>query len=686
VSFARAHWSKAVVFAVPLLLALTSSSWLTNSIGDSDQWFYNGYFKLLRSFAADRAAWGAPAYFETRLPIIVPGAIVHGLLPDAAARIVLNICILHGIVALSFWYVVRAHLSALAATAATIMLVTDVFYLRTIGWDYVDNAVLAYQALTFALLTSAAGRADPRLRLAAAGFAATSMLTVHLGSALMLPIFGIYAVYVLEPRMRLLRLIGWGAVGGAACLVVYGLISTLALHGPFAFWLLQLKSGAEQSPARWAARLGVVAISGYWLTAHAAVLVASAAALLVQRLRGGPPLSRLARFCLSLTTILYVVLTIGEALKRSYLLGRAGLYASSFLFLSYLTIAVLVFGQRPAKPWMVWLIGALFPALAIAKLATPGGLGLLPPAMVVLAAIMAVALVIAFAMKSSTAFAGALLVLGLAGFMVRWPFARDDAIIGARNYIVTGGVPPRVFYKESEPQRSVFVSITGALTDHVMSDHYGERPRPIARGDRIVVLDSRIPADPALAVPCAIEGLRLTGFRQFDRRYLAVGVHLFEALSEIPRGDIHCPSVLESSSARFSPLLELAASALPLGVGELEGDVIVAREGKSLPGPISRGPFVHLPAGTYSVTFHYAAIQPPGPRLQRWSIAGLEEGVLRSIAEGQLVGTAGKPGTLSAAFRLPLAMDRLEIASLFSGIGQLSLSAITIEQRLAPKE
>ena len=222
VSFVRTYRLVATIMAIPAVIALTNATWLTDRIGDVDVWFYNGYFKALRAIAENRDAWGPAKYFETRLPIIVPGALVYGVFPDAVARVVLNLCILHGAIALSFWYVVRTHVSRPAATAATVLLVTDIFYLRTIGWDYTDNAVLAYQALTFALLTRGRSPTRAPISIAGAGFAATSMLMTNPGSLVMLPLFAIYSLCVVDPvaslrevPARLARLAAWSSAGAA---------------------------------------------------------------------------------------------------------------------------------------------------------------------------------------------------------------------------------------------------------------------------------------------------------------------------------------------------------------------------------------------------------------------------------------------------------------------------------------
>jgi hypothetical protein len=683
----RADWQKAVVLALPFAIALTNTTWLGNGIGDVDVWLYNGYFKALRAFAANRAEWGLPEYFETRLPIIVPGALVYGALPDGLARYVLNVCILHGTIALSFWSVVRTFLSRSAATAATALLVVDIFYLRTIGWDYIDNAVLAYQALTFALLTFSGDGARSRMYLALAGFTTFSMLTVNVGSALWLPVFAVYRLYVVKAvtsradvARELRSLVGWGAVGGIACLLIYGTISSVVLNGPFVYWIEQLKGGRNIKPAEYSVALGAAALGAYYLTIHAAALVASVGALVLWRFRVDEKPSRFASFCVWAIAIIYTLLIVGEGLKRTFFLARGGVYASHFLVLSYLGIAVLLFDSRRTRAKPAFPILLLLPGAAIVKLALHDGLGTgfwFAMPMILLAAALSVATLLVVALRRTGAVVVAVVVFALVSLAVPWPFERDDAIIETRNYILTGGAPPRVFYSESDPQRLLFVSIASALTDHVVHDHYrGPSAAPLKRGDRIAVLDSRL-ASGSTEEPCAIEGLQPTGFRRIPHRYLEIAVHLFQVSGDVRREDVSCQAPPESGP-RFAQKHAYAAADLGHDIGELRDGALTGSEGRTSGGRFAFTPGLAIAAGTYRVTFRYATVNRPGAA-QRWEISAFDGPTYHLVAGAEFPDTHGQPATLTVPFTIG-ASTEFGARAYFVGAGELSIFGIDIDE------
>jgi hypothetical protein len=514
------------------------------------------------------------------------------------------------------------------------------------------------------------------------------MLAMNIGSVMMLPIFAIYSLTVVEPvaslrdvPKRLMRLTLWGSVGAVACIVGYGLVSLTVLHGPFMFWLDQVRFAKLIEPSLYSAALGEVARNGHWLTIHAAALLASIAALVVQRRRNAPQLSPFARFCFVTIAAVYPLFIAGEALHRSFFLGRSGLYSSHWLFVTYLAVAALAFGAKPPR-WVVWLSLALFPSVAIAKLAMHDGLGLttlLPHPMIAVAALMAIALVIAFAGKRAIVRGGALVALAALTLLVPWHFDRDDSLLEARDYILTGGVPPRVFYSEADAQRVAFVSITAALTDHVLHDHYDGFPRPIARGDRIAVLATRFASDSGgESSPCVIPGLRPVGSKQLTHRYYDIEIHLFEALEGVRTQDVHC-RLPSDPDPRFAPILELGTAELAGDIGERSGETLTATEGRSAVGLLTRGSGLHLSSGVYNVTYEFATADRRGDT-HRWAITGVDGSGEHVIGGGELPDTAGQRRTISAPFRLTHSIDDIELRTEFSGTGTLSVFAIRIER------
>jgi hypothetical protein len=295
------------------------------------------------------------------------------------------------------------------------------------------------------------------------------------------------------------------------------------------------------------------------------------------------------------------------------------------------------------------------------------------------AGLIAASLVLAFVLERALVLALSLVAFAGLTALVPWPFARDDVIMDARDFILTGGTPPRVFYSESDPQRLIFISIASALTDHVVHDHYRNGGHAtIAAGDKIALLDSRVPSTPFDTSPCVIEGLRPIAARQFDRRYLAVGVHLFEATTNVPQESLHCPSTAHDGS--FSIVHRYAGAELPTETGEVVGESRVATAGKSASGFMTYGPMVALEPGRYLVTLRYAAKSAPGAPHQ-WDVVVTESAEDHAIANALLPETEGKPGTLAIGFVLPKALDRIEVRMFFSGAGELSVSELTIERQ-----
>jgi hypothetical protein len=139
---------------------------------------------------------------------------------------------------------------------------------------------------------------------------------------------------------------------------------------------------------------------------------------------------------------------------------------------------------------------------------------------------------------------------------------------------------------------------------------------------------------------------------------------------------MHCPPASESAAA-FSLVRRYSATELPSGTGELRGEARVALEGTSHAGTLTFGPYSHLPPGSYRVTVHYSERGASNPL----DISGVDGSGPSSIATGVLPDTAGQPSTFSATFRLPAPTDAFEVRTYFSGSGELSVTAITIDRR-----
>src|SRR5664279_5371191 len=113
---------RTIYYAVAILLLPLVTLWrhddpLFSPLWQADPWFYLGYFRDLVSFKRDLFPG---FYYGSRLSWILPGYVVHGLLPPLWANAALHLSV-HSIAVLSLFATLRrcigrrgAYLSAMA--------------------------------------------------------------------------------------------------------------------------------------------------------------------------------------------------------------------------------------------------------------------------------------------------------------------------------------------------------------------------------------------------------------------------------------------------------------------------------------------------------------------------------------------------------------------------------------------
>lgn len=491
------------LIAIPLVIAAINPIWLMNRAGDIDVWMYYGYFRHLYQFA-DQFVWPANAYIGTRIPYILPGYITHRIAGDALHHYVFNIAILYSTIALSFFYMLRKHLTLDVAAATVALILTNYFLLRSIGWDYVDKCVLAYEALTFAMLAWAPDARRPWVAMVAAGFFAASMLFVHIASAILFPIFLMYSGYVAQNlstarqwREHVLRLALFGAAGAALAQILWGGL-TVALHGgPFFFIMRQVNFVAPNLNVAWNYPTAVLIERGYWIIYHLAACIASLVAIvmvLTGRVRVN--FNRFEWFVLWTATLFNGFLLVAEATKFMWLLSRDGVHSTIFIPITMMAYGVLLF--RRASPALVFVV-ILAGVASVATLINIGqGTGLqayLKVNMPTLAVAQAVVLVAAFLVRRTAVTAVAILIIGVLNAFATWHFQDDTATKQAHDRIAKNIVDSRVpkfFYDKLSGTQYVYPvwSLMGAFTDRTLwpsEEKYPLIEKDLNQGDIIVV-------------------------------------------------------------------------------------------------------------------------------------------------------------------------------------------------------
>ena len=175
----REHASSITIAAIPLLYLAINPSFGQNQATDIDTWFY---FGLAKSFWHHLGHDFHNDYYETRLPYIIPAALIFAIPNERIASLILSYLV-YCTCAFSMFYVIGKHTSKTTALLATMLMASDFFFMRAVGWQYVDGGVLAYGSLTFAALTAAAASRHKYAFTALSGFFYASMVIVHIGSA-----------------------------------------------------------------------------------------------------------------------------------------------------------------------------------------------------------------------------------------------------------------------------------------------------------------------------------------------------------------------------------------------------------------------------------------------------------------------------------------------------------------------
>jgi hypothetical protein len=255
------------VFGIAALSYWWTRAPLYNPLGTVDPWLYTALFVNFDQVYAHFTN----TYYASRLPWVVPGRIVYGVLPvDAAYWILHGLMFCGGVAAL--FVLVRRYLGVATGVVGAATLALTPMYWNAQYWDYPDGVTLTYLSagVCFGLPLSLGPRRAASL--AAAGVFFAAAVTTNLFVALVAVIYPIAYVFVQPatgPRQRCVLAIKDVAavfVGAAALVVGLGLHARTN-GGPFFFFQPQIdviRSGI----------VGSYKIPGYdWLRSEPRLLV-----------------------------------------------------------------------------------------------------------------------------------------------------------------------------------------------------------------------------------------------------------------------------------------------------------------------------------------------------------------------------------------------------------------------------
>lgn len=488
--------------SIPWVLAALNPIWLNNTPGDWDVWMYYGYLNHLFQFS-EHFIWAANAYIGTRIPYLLPGYIVHQTAGDDLYRYVFNIGMVYSSIIFSYFYALRKYMPLNVAAATTVLIATNLYLLRSIGWDYVDKAVTAYSALTFAFLTLAGSSRRPWLTTIAAGFTATSMIFVHIASALMFPVFFFYSVILVRRAGsarqwwgHFLYLLLFCGVGAAIAQALWGALM-VALHGGEFFFFLKQARLVAQNLGAWNAPLPVLVTGGYWITYDLAAFLGSCAALIATRFGlVQHHLSTFEAFWLWTITIVFGGLFLGEITGSLWLLSRDGMHSTLFLPFSMIGFGILLFRQPSPYVFPITFVCCMITVLVLLGFNNGDGLSTYANVpMVVIAGLAGTLLVIAFVINRSGVSIAALLLICIVMAFNKWHFTDDRDVRKAHARIAskTASKLPSIFFDQRDPGITIINGILASFTDRALVTSRTTYPTlrdGMKAGDFAVVLSS----------------------------------------------------------------------------------------------------------------------------------------------------------------------------------------------------
>lgn len=354
----RRFWDPglAILAALPLVLLAIDSDWIFSG-PHRDAWIYYGYFEnavyLLRRFPE--------TYYSSRLAVILPGFVLHHLLPPLVANLVLHLA-LYWAAVLSFYGVVKKTFGVRVALLTGLALGCHPYLLSEVGWNYVDGFGIAYFLVALLLVTLATESPSWRPLLVAAGAVATAIVSTNLFYVVYLPVLAGHFIVLNQRRGNRIPLLAgalWAILGAAGMFALFGSF-TWGVSGDFIYLLssLSFAAGSVGTPSIFRGDTYRWLPDAVWLVFPTVVLLGSG--LLLGHARLNPSLRRNRLLLWSQVQFLYLALLM-------LLLQFAGRPILQYFFYPTLLIplAFLAFAAQVAL-LMADLSGRRFVALATA--------------------------------------------------------------------------------------------------------------------------------------------------------------------------------------------------------------------------------------------------------------------------------------------------------------------------------
>lgn len=200
---------KVIIFVFPILITLFNSNWIFSPILAylPDPWFYLGYFRYFFDYVSKYPS--NIHYFVERITWNIPGYFIYHILPPLLANYVLHLLVCY-IALFSLYGILNSLFGNRTALLSTLLLSAYPWFLRAVGWDYVDGVGIAQMLLMIYLLGRGQNSKNWKGIAVLAGCVHASLLITNLFWVGFAPGWIVYYLLINSPlsKDKFIRLLG----------------------------------------------------------------------------------------------------------------------------------------------------------------------------------------------------------------------------------------------------------------------------------------------------------------------------------------------------------------------------------------------------------------------------------------------------------------------------------------------
>ena len=173
----RKYFNTIVIFFYPLILVLINSNWIfTPASLSPDPWFYFAYFRYFNDYALSFPS--NAHYFVERLTWDVPGYYINKIFQPELANYIIHLLVYY-VAVFSLYGILKVLFNRRSALISALLMGSYPWFLRAVGWDYVDGVGIAQLLLLFYLLALSIRSTHWKLILFLGGLVNASLLITN---------------------------------------------------------------------------------------------------------------------------------------------------------------------------------------------------------------------------------------------------------------------------------------------------------------------------------------------------------------------------------------------------------------------------------------------------------------------------------------------------------------------------